>query len=155
MGTPFRRSVSGSLLRKRNRPGGFTLVELLVAISIIGLLVGIILPTVSRARSHARNIGCQTNMRTLYNACIAFAADHAGGLPSPSKTGDQPTNDWTARNCIWAMDPGKKANLKVGRDLEVPRRRPFRCKRAGIVAGYVGFPAADDLVPLGQPRSTG
>lgn len=51
----------------RPRPSfrGFTLIEVLVVAAIIAVLVAILLPTLSRARDHARGIGCQANIRSL------------------------------------------------------------------------------------------
>jgi len=50
---------------------GFTLVELLVTVAIIGILVAILLPALSRARISAKRTVCQSN---LYQAGLAFRA---------------------------------------------------------------------------------
>jgi prepilin-type N-terminal cleavage/methylation domain-containing protein/prepilin-type processing-associated H-X9-DG protein len=53
-------------IRRDNRSGGgFTLVELLVVISIIALLMGILLPSLNRARELGRRTVCMANMRRL------------------------------------------------------------------------------------------
>ena len=55
---------------------GFTLVELLVVISIIALLVGFLLPTLSSARNAAQAMRCSSNLRQIGIFGHSFAADH-------------------------------------------------------------------------------
>ena len=65
----------------REKGRAFTLVELLVVIAIIGVLVGILLPTVGRAREQANQIACLSNLRQLTTAMIMYCQDNQGWLP--------------------------------------------------------------------------
>ena len=60
------------------RQHGFSLIELLVVIAIIALLVGIMLPALSGARTTARGLLCSSNQRQLATAWTMYTADHQG-----------------------------------------------------------------------------
>jgi prepilin-type N-terminal cleavage/methylation domain-containing protein len=60
---------------------GFTLVELLVVISIIGVLIALLLPAVQAARESARRTQCINNVKQLALACLSLN-DSVGHLPS-------------------------------------------------------------------------
>ncbi len=63
---------------------GFTLVELLTVIAIIGVLAGIIIPIVGRARESARVSQQTSNMRQIGTGLALYAQDQRGVLPRPS-----------------------------------------------------------------------
>jgi prepilin-type N-terminal cleavage/methylation domain-containing protein/prepilin-type processing-associated H-X9-DG protein len=65
----------------QNRCAGFSLVELLTVIGIIAILIGLLLPTLARARESAKVVQCQVSLRTLYNAAQLHANEHSGYLP--------------------------------------------------------------------------
>jgi prepilin-type N-terminal cleavage/methylation domain-containing protein len=58
--------------RYTQRSAGFTLVELLVVITIIGMLMALLLPAVNAAVEMARAVSCKNNMRNLAIAARAF-----------------------------------------------------------------------------------
>ena len=60
---------------------GFTIVEMLVVIGIIGLLVSLIVPAVSSVRREALSISCQANLRQLHAGVEAYRSTIKGQLP--------------------------------------------------------------------------
>jgi prepilin-type N-terminal cleavage/methylation domain-containing protein len=71
---------------------GFTLVELLVVIAIIALLMGILMPALSRVRQIAFRIVCGTNLSGIGKAMLIYSNDYDDELPRSG-----------GRNATWAM----------------------------------------------------
>lgn len=76
---------------------GFTLVELLVVIGIIAVLVGILLPALSKARNSALTLKCKSNLRQLVTATVMFANEHGGYLPKAENNGSPRMQGWNIR----------------------------------------------------------
>lgn len=60
---------------------GFTLVELLVVISIIALLMSVLLPTLAKVRAMAQRAVCSTNLASLHKHCLTYAQDNQDDYP--------------------------------------------------------------------------
>lgn len=78
------------------RKTGFTLVELLVVISIIGILIGLLLPAVQMAREAARRAQCFSNMKNIGIAIHNFA-DAYRALPLGSDRVAGTEHAWSTR----------------------------------------------------------
>lgn len=80
---------------------GFTLIELMVVISIITLLVAILLPVLSSTRERARTIQCAAQLRSVQFALLNYANDHRSQLPFSEQPRIVPAGD-DIHNLRWA-----------------------------------------------------
>jgi len=75
------------------RKMGFTLIELLVVIAIIALLIGILLPALSKARKQAKFMQCGTQMRSVHQGMTFWGESHRTRYPYPTQTAEMA--DWS------------------------------------------------------------
>src|SRR5436309_2542080 len=82
------------MARESQRHAAFTLVELLVVIGIISILIGILLPTLGRARKASQEIVCQSNLRQFGLGIQMYANLNKGCMPQkgPDGSSTSPTN---------------------------------------------------------------
>lgn len=73
---------------------GFTLIELLVVISIIALLMGVLMPSLAKARSQAKGVVCLSRIKQMVLAAEAYAANHDGHYPIAIYRSDSRSYCW-------------------------------------------------------------
>src|SRR5882757_4652422 len=86
----YGKQASTPILPMNKKPAGFTLIELLVVIAVIGILAGLLLPSLARAKAQARNTACTSNLRQLGVATRLYSDDNRSQLPSAEILPTQP-----------------------------------------------------------------
>ncbi len=72
----------GTVAKTKREGAGFTLVELLVVVSIIALLISILLPSLKDARQQAQAVVCAANAKQLATALFTYQLEFRGYLPA-------------------------------------------------------------------------
>lgn len=105
------------VVRVGKRRRAFTLIELLVVVAIIGLLIAILLPSLTAAKAEARTRICQNNLRQLTLAFMSYAAEWKNHLPG--STDDYVGNVNNGQRMCWL---GTRAGDRGQYKEEVPKR---------------------------------
>ncbi len=128
--------------RRPNRFLGFTLVELLVVIGIIAILIGILLPSLSKARESAKRTQCLSNLRQIAVFLNMYANAHNQQVPVGTSSGFAGRDVADAisycltRNTAGSPDPDSVKAVAASTD---PTRVAQRYVGLGLLikAGYV------------------
>lgn len=83
-------------MRRRRR--GFTLVELLVVVSIIALLISILLPSLRKARDQAKSVKCAANVRQVGQSVSIYLAESNSFYPPSYVYPRDPQGSWSNRS---------------------------------------------------------
>jgi prepilin-type N-terminal cleavage/methylation domain-containing protein len=84
--------VGAFTARHRQVQAGFSLVELLVAIGIIAILIGLLLPTLTRVRETANTVKCAAQLRNIGQAIVNYTTANGGLLPAWSGNHSYPND---------------------------------------------------------------
>jgi len=89
------------------RQGGFTLIELLVVIAIIALLMGILMPALSRVRKQARSVACQALLKQWGAIWAMYCDDNDGRFCEAGSL------DWKRGTWVLALRPQYRTKSKI------------------------------------------
>lgn len=104
---PCERSDTGTY---RLWPSAFTLIELLVVITIIGILVALLVPALTRAKAQAHGAGCQNSLKQMTLAWRMYAEDN---------------NDWVVANLESHVMAGWQSWVRGILSLDVGPANPY------------------------------
>ncbi|MCB9838926.1 MAG: type II secretion system protein [Phycisphaeraceae bacterium] len=105
---------------------GFSLIELLVTISVIAILIGILIPVLPRVYDSAHRTACQANLRSVSQAFTMHLNDHKDAYPEARYM----PKPWLSG------DPNPSLNEALANYLEGDDSRVWECPGDSIVYGY-------------------
>lgn len=120
----------------------FTLIELLVTMATISLLLGVLLPSLGRARESARSAVCGSNLRQLFTANDFYQTEHAGRLVAGAPNFRKNLRRWHGvRDSLQqAFDPARgPLRNYLGADGRVKECPTFEPERTGFESGCGGY----------------
>ncbi len=127
------------------RPRAFTLVELMVAMAVVGLLIGLLLPALSGARETANRVRCASNLHQLGLANMQYAAANEGRFVPAHTNFLRNLDRWHGRRAALdkPFDPAKgPLRPYLGADGAVkacPNFAGYLTGRAAFEAGCGGY----------------
>lgn len=141
----------------RSSKRGFTLVELLVVIGIIALLIGILLPSLLRARRAAKDTLCASNMRQITIALMIYCNQSRGDFPpaeTPAPAGQTTATPWQV--AVWENvmhSPFSLTDPTGGGTYSYLQHTPFECPTADL-SKYIS-PISTTAPPGTPPNNDG
>ncbi len=118
---------------QRPRSHGFTIVELLVVVAIVGILIALLLPAVQSARESSRRSTCQNNLRQIGIALANYEATY-GKFPPGKKWSAARTNPTTFDYAWTSIILGYlgEESLRVQIDFDLPLTDPVNLPAASV-----------------------
>jgi len=148
------------VLSSNRKSNGFTLVELLVVITIIGILIALLLPAVQSAREAARQAQCKNNIKQLALGCLQHEENNrhfpTGGWGF-AWTGDADRGaDWRQPggwiyNVLPYVEQQSLHDLGAGMSFE--EKKPYNLQRLGVPLGVLHCPTRRQAKTYPWPHS--
>ncbi len=133
----------------RGRDAGFTLIELVVVVAIIGLLLTILLPVNAAARDSARQLQCGVQLQQIAVGIMGHTIDHHGQLPGRARRGVWLHSDYVTTG----RPPDKNLPYHLDNYLGTNTRQADRYGSIEIDEAVWRCPANDDALERPAPHA--
>ena len=110
-------------LNRKNNKKGFTIVELVIVIAVIGILSAILIPTFTNLTQDARNAADKEEVNNTYTQYVMDAAQTGSYLSQTqvAVTKDRDNGPWYVyENNAWTKKTSKPANIAANEDPTYP-----------------------------------
>lgn len=129
---------------RKNKPG-FTTVELILVIAIIGVIAGMLLPAIQEVREQERRTRCMSNVRQLSIAALRYESSHMS-FPSGVIDNDDDLSDALRVGWIDMLPFFDQATIYERYDLESDWKSPNNVELARIQLPIFRCPSSDGIV---------
>lgn len=120
----------------RNRKSGFTLVEILIVVIILGILAAIVIPQFTSASEDARKSSMTSQLQTLRSQVELYKLQHRDSYPTTDGTADVAKWDWTKLTGKTNDDGSTTGTPQLGPYLQVAPINPLT--NSGTIAAAAG-----------------
>ncbi|MEZ6190284.1 MAG: prepilin-type N-terminal cleavage/methylation domain-containing protein [Phycisphaerales bacterium] len=139
------------MLARKQVARGFTLVEILIVVVILGILAAIVIPQFTNASESARSSSLTAQLQTLRSQLELYQVQHLGSYPAANCDNADGDGDWTALTAATELDgtAGNGDSNDLGPYLQQPPINAFENSStfgaAGAGVGWVYTPATGQI----------
>ena len=149
--------------RKQRKTNKFSLIELLITISVIAILAALLLPALNKARGKARDILCSGNLKQLSSYMFLYIEQNNDVIPAAFGNANTP-GKW--QDMLYALiAPGEQFAdkyylTKLNKDTWYPKNKVFACPASGpcniaVSSRHYGINSSGFLYEDGRASSFG
>jgi general secretion pathway protein G len=147
------------MLNRKHVAQGFTLVEILIVVVILGILAAIVIPQFTSASESAKSSSLQAQLQTLRSQLELYQVQHNGDYPAADLDDADGSGEWTALTTETEVDgtAGDASGNEFGPYLQQPAVNSFEQSSTIAVAAAAGvgwiYDAADGSIMAVMPTA--